>query len=76
METKAIHVQLLIILSKIVLSIYMAITLLHTTMLQKELSLFDGGWQSNTTKSRLNALCCEFATGFGVFQKKLGLVCK
>jgi len=35
----------------------------------KELSLFDGGWQSNTTKSRLNALCDEFATGFGVFQK-------
>ena len=35
----------------------------------KELSLYDGGWQSNTTKSRLNALCNEFATGFGVFQK-------
>ena len=35
----------------------------------KELSLFDGGWQSNTTKSRLNALCDELATGFGVFQK-------
>ena len=35
----------------------------------KELELFDGGWQSNTTKSRLNALCDEFATGFGVFQK-------
>ena len=35
----------------------------------KELALFDGGWQSNTTKSRLNALCNEFAIGFGVFQK-------
>ena len=35
----------------------------------KELQLFDGGWQSNTTKSRLNALCYEFAMGFGVFQK-------
>ena len=35
----------------------------------KELSLFDGGWQSVTTKSRLNALCDEFATGFSVFQK-------
>jgi len=35
----------------------------------KELTLFDGGWQSNTTKSRLNALCAEFAMGFGVFQK-------
>ena len=35
----------------------------------KELALFDGGWQSNTTKSRLNALCDEFTTGFSVFQK-------
>ena len=35
----------------------------------KELALFDGGWQTVTTKSRLNALCNEFATGFGVFQK-------
>ena len=35
----------------------------------KELALFDGGWQSNTTKSSLNALCYEFATGFTVFQK-------
>ena len=35
----------------------------------KELSLYDGGFQSNTTKSRLNALCNEFATGFGIFQK-------
>ena len=35
----------------------------------KELELYDGGWQSNTTKSRLNALCYEFATGFGVFQR-------
>ena len=35
----------------------------------KELALFDGGWQTVTTKSRLNALCDEFATGFGVFQK-------
>ena len=41
-------------------------TYFHDT---KELQLFDGGWQSNTTKSRLNALCAEFATGFGVFQK-------
>ena len=39
----------------------------------KELTLFDGGWQSNTTKSRLNALCNEFATGFGVFQKNWDL---
>jgi len=34
------------------------------------LTLFDGGWQSNTTKSRLNALCGEFCiVGEGVFQK-------
>ena len=35
----------------------------------RELALFDGGWQTVTTKSRLNALCNEFATGFSVFQK-------
>ena len=29
--------------------------------------IFDGGWQSNTTKSRLNALLS--AQGIGVFQK-------
>ena len=34
------------------------------------LTVFDGGWQSNTTKSRLNALCDEFCiAGEGVFQK-------
>ena len=34
------------------------------------LTLFDGGWQSTTTKSRLNALCSEFCiVGEGVFQK-------
>ena len=35
------------------------------------LTIFDGGWQSNTTKSRLNALINEFCNGFtdGVFQK-------
>ena len=32
--------------------------------------LFDGGWQSVTTKSRLNAICYEFLSPFfGVFQK-------
>ena len=32
--------------------------------------IFDGGYQSVTTKSRLNALCSEFCiTGEGVFQK-------
>ena len=35
------------------------------------LRVFDGGWQSNTTKSRLNALINEFCNGVtdGVFQK-------
>ena len=42
---------------------------LYMNSKEKELSLYDGGWQSNTTKSRLNALCYEFATGFSVFQK-------
>ena len=33
--------------------------------------LFDGGHQTNTTKSRLNAICCTYAvTGEGVFQKR------
>ena len=34
------------------------------------ITIFDGGWQTTTTKSRLNALCSEFCiTGEGVFQK-------
>ena len=34
------------------------------------MTIFDGGWQSNTTKSRLNALCSAFCiAGEGVFQK-------
>ena len=34
------------------------------------MTIFDGGWQSNTTKSRLNALFTEFCNpGEGVFQK-------
>ena len=34
------------------------------------LQIFDGGWQSNTTKSRLNALINEFCNGLtdGVHQ--------
>ena len=33
--------------------------------------LFDGGWQSNTTKSRLNAIMAEHGiAGEGVFQHK------
>ena len=35
-----------------------------------DMTIFDGGWQSVTTKSRLNALCDYFCvTGEGVFQK-------
>ena len=34
-----------------------------------DLTLFDGGWQSVTTKSRLNALLDEFSYGMRVFQK-------
>jgi len=34
------------------------------------MTIYDGGWQSVTTKSRLNALCGEFCVaGEGVFQK-------
>ena len=35
-----------------------------------DMTIFDGGWQTVTTKSRLNALCDEFCVdGEGVFQK-------
>tara|TARA_B100000035_G_scaffold271227_1_gene245958 strand:+ start:233 stop:580 length:348 start_codon:yes stop_codon:yes gene_type:complete len=35
-----------------------------------DMTIFDGGYQSVTTKSRLNALCDAFCiTGEGVFQK-------
>ena len=34
------------------------------------MTIFDGGWQTVTTKSRLNALCSEFCiAGEGVFQR-------
>jgi len=34
------------------------------------MTIFDGGWQSNTTKSRINALCDEFCVmGEGIFQE-------
>ena len=34
------------------------------------LTLFDGGWQSNTTKSRLNALLSEFThNGISLIQR-------
>ena len=34
-----------------------------------KLTIKDGGWQSNTTKSRLNALLDEFVPSMGIFQK-------
>ena len=35
-----------------------------------DMTIFDGGWQTTTTKSRLNALCDYFCVdGEGVFQK-------
>ena len=37
---------------------------------ENSITVFDGGWQSVTTKSRLNALCDRFGyAGEGVFQK-------
>ena len=37
---------------------------------EDSMTIYDGGWQSNTTKSRLNALCDYFCVaGEGVFQK-------
>ena len=40
------------------------------TIDEDSMTIFDGGYQSNTTKSRLNALCNEFCVaGEGVFQK-------
>ena len=37
----------------------------------KEIHLYDGGYQSNTTKSRLNAILFEFGLGMeNVFQKQ------
>ena len=44
----------------------------HIATLDKismDLRIFDGGWQSNTTKSRLNSLLDEFGGGDRVIQK-------
>ena len=43
---------------------------LIATVTDNDMTIYDGGWQSVTTKSRLNALCDAFCiTGEGVFQK-------
>ena len=37
---------------------------------ETSITVHDGGWQSNTTKSRLNAICNAFCIdGEGIFQK-------
>ena len=40
------------------------------TVKSNSIIIKDGGWQSNTTKSRLNALLDEFSYGTRVFQKQ------
>jgi len=43
---------------------------LIATVTDNDMTIYDGGCQSNTTKSRLNALCFAFCVaGEGVFQK-------
>ena len=43
---------------------------LIATVTDNDMTIYDGGWQSVTTKSRLNALCDYFCVaGEGVFQK-------
>ena len=43
---------------------------LIATVTDNDMTIYDGGWQTTTTKSRLNALCSEFCVdGEGVFQK-------
>jgi len=43
---------------------------LIATVTDNDMTIYDGGYQSKTTKSRINALCDEFCiAGEGVFQK-------
>ena len=43
---------------------------LIATVTDTDMTIYDGGWRSNTTKSRINALCQEFCiSGECVFQK-------
>jgi len=43
---------------------------LIATVTDNDMTIYDGGWQTVTTKSRLNALCTEFCVdGENVFQK-------
>ena len=50
-------------------SVYLHGNLL-ATVTDNDMTIYDGGWQSVTTKSRLNALCQDFCiAGEGVCQK-------
>ena len=42
------------------------------TITNDRVILFDGGWQSNTTKSRLNAILHAMAPTVLVFSKRIG----
>ena len=43
---------------------------LIATVTDNDMTIYDGGWQSVTTKSRINALCDAFCVkGEGIFQK-------
>ena len=43
---------------------------LIATVTDNDMTIYDGGWQTNTTKSRINALCDAFCVaGEGVFQQ-------
>ena len=46
----------------------------HIATVGDTLQICDAGWQTVTTKSRLNALCNEFAEGCYVFQKNFDWV--
>ena len=41
---------------------------LIATVTDNDMTIYDGGWQSNTTKSRLNALLDEFVPSMRIFQ--------
>ena len=53
-----------------------AVYILHKNLIatidNNSVEVYDGGWQSNTTKSRLNAIINELCDGYnqGVYQHK------
>lgn len=42
---------------------------LIATVTRNEVTVEDAGWESNTTKSRLNAILRGFTLGFGIYQR-------